>query len=177
MILFIDKVKKQIEKIYRKAVFRKSINCPHKNFIIGKNVICTNRNIVLGKNVILYPGIMFSGDGKIEIGDNVCIGKDTIIYSSKNGGVKIGNNTTIAAQCYIIDMDHGIKAGELIRNQTNTVSPIIIGEDVWIGAGVKILKGSIINNGAIIGAQSVVKGEIHENCIAFGITAKTFKKR
>lgn len=83
----------------------------------------------------------------------------------------------IAAQCYIIDMDHGIKSGELIRNQNNTVSPVVIGEDVWIAAGAKILKGSVIQDGAIIGAQSVVKGEIPENAVVVGVPARVIKYR
>ena len=74
-------------------------------------------------------------------------------------------------------MDHGIKGGELIRNQKNIVAPIKIGEDVWIAAGCKILKGSEIGNGAVIGAQSLVKGKIEENAIAVGIPAKTIKFR
>ena len=41
---------------------------------------------------------MFFGDGLIEIGDNVDIGNGTIIYSSKSGGVSIGDNSSIAAQ-------------------------------------------------------------------------------
>lgn len=78
---------------------------------------------------------MLFGDGLIEIGDNVDVGNGTIIYASKNGGVKIGNNSMIAAQCYIIDADHGIRGGKLIREQGTTVSPVEIGEDVWIAAG------------------------------------------
>ena len=81
---------------------------------------------------------MLFGDGLIEIGDNVDIGNGTIIYASKSKGrVKIWNSTSIAVQCYIIDMDHGIHAGKLIRDQENTVSPVQIGEDVWIVAGVR----------------------------------------
>ena len=93
------------------------------------------------------------------------------------GGVTIGKNSLIAAQSYIIDTDHGIHAGELIRNQQNTVAPVSIGEDVWIAAGCKILKGSQIHDGAIIGAASLVKGEIPANAIAVGIPAKVKKIR
>lgn len=120
---------------------------------------------------------MFFGDGLIEIGNNVDIGSGTLIYASKNGEVKIGDNSVIATQSYIIDMDHGTKTGELICKQPNTVSPVCIGEDVWIAAGCKILKGSQIGNGAIIGAASVVKGKIPENAIAVGIPAKIKKYR
>ena len=93
------------------------------------------------------------------------------------GGVTIGKNTLIAAQSYIIDTDHGTHAGELIRNQQNTVAPVSIGEDVWIAAGGKILKGSQIHDGAIIGAASLVKGEIPANAIAVGVPAKVKKIR
>lgn len=169
---------KKISRQYRKKVFRKSIGCAHSAFSLVGDITLINKNIKLGKNVSIYPNVMLFGDGLIEIGDNVDIGSGTIIYASKNGGgVHIGNNTMIAAQCYIIDTDHGIGANELIRNQGNTVSRIDIGEDVWIAAGCKILKGSKINNGAVIGAAAVVNGEIPSNAIAVGIPAKVKKFR
>ena len=93
------------------------------------------------------------------------------------GGVHIGENTLIAAQTYIIDCDHGIKANELIQKQKNTVKEIFIGKDVWIGANVTVLKGSCIEDGAIIGAKSLVKGKIEKNVIAVGIPAKEIKRR
>lgn len=120
---------------------------------------------------------MLFGDGEIVIGDNVDIGNGTIIYSSKDGGVTIGNDTMIAGQCYIIDMDHGISADELIRFQHNSVEPVTIGNDCWIAAGCKVLKGSHIKDGTVIGALSLVKGEIPENAIAYGIPAKVKKYR
>ncbi|MDY6060032.1 MAG: acyltransferase [Candidatus Fimenecus sp.] len=148
------------------------IGCNHNDFSIVGDITVINRNIKLGHNVTIYPNVMFWGDGEIVIGDNVDIGNGTVIYASKTGGVTIGNNTNIAAQCYIIDMDHGIKDGELICNQENTVEKVTIGSDCWIAAGCKVLKGSHIKDGTVIGALSLVKGEIPENAIAFGIQAK-----
>lgn len=178
MILFIRKVIDKLVSIYRKKVFSVYTNNKEKNVKIYGKMTLINRNVKCGKNVSFYPDVMLFGDGLIEIGDNVDIGNGTIIYASKKGGgVKIGSNSMIAAQCYIIDMDHGIHGGELIRNQANTVSPVIIGEDCWIAAGCKILKGSIIHDGAIIGAASLVKDEIPKNAIAFGCPAKVKKYR
>lgn len=99
------------------------------------------------------------------------------LCASKNGGVTIGNNSMVAAQSYIIDADHGIKRDVLIREQENSVLPIIIGEDVWIAANVTVTKGSKIGNGAVIGAKAPVKGEIPENAMAVGIPAKVIKER
>lgn len=174
IFIIFERAKNKLMKIYREYIFKcrtgQSVN-------LVKNVIIINTNVKLGKNVTFYPDVMLFGDGLIEIGDNVDIGNGTIIYSSRTGGVKIGNNSIIAAQSYIIDADHGIQHGTLIQNQLNSVSPVIIGEDVWIGANCTILKGAIIHDGAVIGAKSLVNGEIPTNMIAVGIPAKAVKQR
>lgn len=166
-----------IVRRYRKARFSYEIKCRHKEFKLVGSVTVINRNITLGHNVVIYPDTMFWGDGPIVIGDNVVIGNQTIIYASKTGGVTIGADTHIAAQCYIIDMDHGIAAGQAISKQKGSIAPVIIGKDVWIGANVTILKGSVIDDGTVIGAKSLVKGHIRENSVAVGIPAKVIKKR
>lgn len=162
---------------YRKSKFRYEVHCPHKDFNIVGPITVINRNIRIGRNVTIYPGVMFWGDGLIEIGDRVSLGNQTVIYASKEGGVNIGDNAQIAAQCYIIDMDHGIAAGEPITKQKNTVASVTIGKDCWLGANVTVLKGSVIEDGAVIGAKGLVKGHIPQNAIAVGIPAKIVKYR
>ena len=53
----------------------------------------------------------------------------------------------------------------------------MIGEDVWLGANVTVLKGSAIGDGAVIGAKALVKGKIECNAIAAGIPARGVKYR
>lgn len=132
-------------------------------------------NVKFGKNVTLYPGAQIWGTGQIVIGDNVAIGKDTIIFSA--GQVTIGNDSAIAAQSYIIDCDHGMARGDLIRRQPLEIDPIHIGCDVWIGAGAKVLKGSRIGDGAVVGAQSLVRGELEPFSIYVGIPARKISER
>lgn len=178
MWLLIRRIINKIQSIYRIKVFRNYTGNYNNKLNIYGTMTLVNKNIKCGNNVSFYPNIMLFGDGPIEIGDNVDIRNNTIIYSSaKGGGVTIGSNTMIAAHCYIIDMDHGIKKNPIIQDQENTSLPILIGSDVWIAASCTILKGSIINDGAIIGAMSLVKGEIGENSIAVGIPAKVLKYR
>ena len=74
-------------------------------------------------------------------------------------------------------MDHGITSGKLIHKQQNTVAPVNIGNDVWLGANVTVLKGSDIGDGAVIGAKALVKGKIGTNRIAVGIPAKEIGER
>ena len=177
MLLLIDRVLSKIARCYRKAVFKKKIGCKHSAFCLVGRVTVINKNVVIGKNVMIYPDVMLCGDGLIEIGDNVSIGNGTVIYSSKAGGVKIGNNVMIAAQSYIIDSNHGTAAGELMCRQSLQCSPVVIEDDVWLAAGVKILPGVKIHQGAVIGAQAVVNREVPSNAIAVGVPAKVIKYR
>ncbi|MBR5321475.1 MAG: acyltransferase [Clostridia bacterium] len=177
MLLFIDRIIQKLKRQYRKSVFCKRIKCKHRNINLVGNITLINTNITIGENVTLYPEVMFYGDGPIVIGDDVSIGNGTILYASKNGGITIGSGTMIAAQTYVIDCDHGIKAGIPVAKQENTVRSVNIGADVWLGTNVTVLKGSDIASGAIIGAKALVKGEIPENAIAVGVPAKVLKYR
>lgn len=177
MILWIDRVLQKCIREYRKAVFRKKIHCPHKQFTLVRDVIAINPNVTIGKNVTIYPGVQFFGDGPIVIGDRVNIGNNTMLYASKEGGITIGDKTVIAADCYIIDADHGIRAGVPVCEQEDSVKRVQIGNDVWLAAGAKVLKGSVIGAGAVVGALSLVKGEVESNAVVCGVPAKVLKYR
>lgn len=142
--------------------------------IYGK-IQLENPNIVFGNNVSLYSGIQIWGDAEVIIGDNVAIGKDTIIFAHQP--MRIGNDTSIAGQCYIIDSDHGIKRSSLIREQPLESESIYIGSDVWIGAGSKVLKGAYISDGSVIGAMCLVNGYTEPYSINIGIPVKKIKNR
>ena len=159
----------------QKAFIRNHIMCVTPPHILGK-IYLNAKNVKVGKNVTFYPGVYLWGND-IEIGDNVDIGVGTIIYS-KNG-IKIGDNTIIAGQYYIIDSNHGMKADQLIRQQEDCAAEggIVIGSDVWIAAQCSILKGTRIHDHAVIGAQSLVNSEIPANAIAVGTPARIIKYR
>ncbi|MFC4697749.1 acyltransferase [Enterococcus aquimarinus] len=177
MLLLVDKIKDKLLRYYNKKIFLLKINSKVQNCrVIGK-VNCNATNLIIGNNVTIYPNVTFWGDGEIRIGDNVDIGYNTIIFSSKNGGVYIGNNVAIAANCYIIDSDHGIEKDKLIRNQRLVSGKVCIEDDVWIAENCTILKNSIIKNGAVIGAKSLVNKKIDNYAIAVGIPAKVIKYR
>ncbi len=177
MLLIFDRFKEAIKRTYRKKVIKEKIRCKHNNFSIVGDITLINRHVTIGKNVTIYPGVMLFGQGPIVIGDNVDIGKDTVIFASKDGGVVIGDNTLIAAQCYIIDSDHGFSRNMLVRDQNNTVARVSIGKDCWIGANATILKGSKINDGSVIGAKALVKGETPPYSVSVGVPCKTIKIR
>ncbi|MBE9600311.1 acyltransferase [Pedobacter sp. MC2016-24] len=175
--VILDRIKEKLLSVYRKGVFLGRIKGANDCVKVLGKVYVNATNITIGKNVTIYPGVYFWGDGEIVIGDNVDIGIGTIIFSKKS--VRIGNNSNIAAHCYIIDSNHGIKKDQLITSQMLSVDNegIYIGDDVWVAAGCKVLKGSKINNGAVIGAMSLVNSEIEAYGIAIGTPAKVIKFR
>ena len=111
------------------------------------------------------PGVQFFGDGPIVIGNHVNIGNNTLLYASKDGGITIGDDTMIAADCYIIDMDHGLKAGVPVRKQQNTVQRVHIGKDALVGAGCTLTKDApeariiVGNPGRDVGPVTKIKDE------------------
>lgn len=176
-LLLFNRVLEKLIRTYRKRTFLLKIGSKEKSTNVLGVVHVNATNVKIGKNVTIYPNVYFWGDGLIEIGDNVDLGIGTIIFSKKS--VKIGDNSSIAAQCYIIDSNHGIAKDILINKQALDVAEegIYIGKDVWIAAGCKIVKGAKINDGAVIGALSLVNSEISDNGVAVGVPAKIKKYR
>lgn len=172
MMEFVGKIKRKINCFNVHHI----LHCSGKIKCYG-NVNILNKNVHLGDNIVLYPNVSFEGSGQIIIEDNVKIGTNTIIYAGKNGGVIIRKNTIVAGNCYIIDTNHGTKAGELISEQNLDSSKVVIGSDVWIGANVSVIKGSEISDGAVIGANSLVNGFIPANAIAVGAPTHILKYR
>lgn len=95
------------------------------------------------------------GRGKIHIGQNSIFGPNTVVISS---------NHDLTSDC-IPRFDFPEVPGE-----------IHIGSNVWIGANVVVLPGASVGDNSIIGAGSVVAGEIGTNCLAFGNPASVKKK-
>ena len=177
MLFLVDRIKEKWLRYYRKKVFLKRIHCKKSNVVILGKIYVQARKIIIGENVYLYPGVSIYGDGILKIGNNVQIGKNTSIYTSLKGGITIGNDVSIGANCYIIDCNHGTRLGEKIQHQSSSIGAINIGNDVWIGANSCVLKNSEIQVGAVVGAMSLVNGYIGKNGIAVGIPAKVIKER
>lgn len=157
MVRVVRKIKRIVVTSFYKTFHLKA----GKKFTVLGRLSVDNFNVKIGNNVTLYDNVSFNGDGEIIIGDNVVIGNNTVIFSTER--IEIKDNVLIAANNYIIDCDHGVRKEELIREQPIIKQPVTIGDDVWLGASVVVLKGVNIPKGCVIGANSTVTKELKEN--------------
>lgn len=146
-----------------------------KGFEISKT---DGAKLVVGSNCVFDRGavlLLTKPNPSLSIGDYVTVGRGSII--SVKGACTIGSYVLIGPNVQIQDSNHSTNRENLIKFQRATVKPITIGNDVWIGAGAKILAGVTIGDGAVIGANAVVTKDIPEFAIAVGCPAKVVKFR
>ncbi|WLE95581.1 MAG: acyltransferase [Candidatus Electrothrix communis] len=112
---------------------------------------------------------------KVYVGDNSVIGRHSMI-TAKNL-IRIGRNVLMGAGVQVIDHSHGIKKGMIIKDQPAEIGEVVIGDDVWIGAGAKLLMNSHVGQGAVIGANAVITNDIPPYAIVVGAPARVIKYR
>jgi len=139
-------------------------------------VITQDGKICLSGPIWLHRLCTLQADGgRIIIGSNTSIGPFTIIGSI--AAVTIGNNCMIAECVSIRDHDHAYGNSSVpMRVQGWVTRPVNIGNNVWLGNKVTIMKGCTIGDDVIIGANSVVTHDIPSNSIAFGCPARVVRK-
>lgn len=132
-------------------------------------------NVTIGNRIILANQIELLAKGELSIGSNFSMSEYSRIVS--HGQIHIGNHVTIARFVSILDHDHHceLKNGQMVMTGYD-VSSVTIGNNVWIGDKVTILRGAEIGSNCIIASNSVVKGYLEGNAIYGGIPAKKIKE-
>jgi acetyltransferase-like isoleucine patch superfamily enzyme len=134
---------------------------------IGKNVSFkytdnfSYNNISLGSDVYIGPGALFmSSDSEIIIKNKVLFGPNVSIIT--------GDHPIDLRGKYIFD---------IVEKKTGEDLPVIINDDVWVGAGATILKGVNIGEGAVIASSALVIKDVEPYSIVGGIPARHIKYR
>lgn len=111
-----------------------------------------------------------------DFGKNITIGKNVFFNTGcsfqDRGGIRIGNGTLIGMNVTISTLNHGLS---METRNTTYPSPVVIGENVWIGSGASILPGVTIGDNAVVAAGAVVTKDIPKNTVAAGVPAKVVK--
>jgi len=115
-------------------------------------------------SAILEPGFQCDYGMNIHVGDNFYANFQCVLLDAAK--IEIGANVLLGPAVHIYTSDHP-KDAEQRRKGVCFAKPVIIGNDVWIGGGAKILSGINIGDGAIIGANAVVTKDVERNAIFY----------
>lgn len=112
--------------------------------------------------------------GRLDIGARSHIGQYTVICAREK--IEIGTDCLIAEHVTIRDQDHRFGHGLTTARAGFTTAPIVVGNNVWIGAKVTITKGVTIGDNVVIGANSVVTSDIPADSVAVGAPARVIRR-
>lgn len=126
---------------------------PNLKMVIRNN----NVNVYIGKHFSQRGGDINLTEGRLYLGDRVFFNKGYSINVQKE--IVIGDNVIVGHNFFAIDHDHVVVDGIVQRDKFMT-SSITIGNNVWIGANVTILKGVNIGDYSIVAAGAIVTKDI-----------------
>lgn len=134
--------------------------------------------VTIGERSVAEDDVYFklvADDAALELGIYVFIGRGAEF--DVQGRVSVGDHTLIAPGCFITDHGHGISAAVRIDEQDTLARPVIIGNDVWLGANVTVVGGVKIGDGAVVGANAVVTKDVPARAIVAGVPARVLRGR
>lgn len=133
--------------------------------------------IAIGSGTILGPHTMLQAyGGEIVLGEHCSINPFCVLYG--HGGLHIGNYVRIATHCVFVPANHVFDDPDIpITRQGLTTKGIRIDDDVWLGAGCRVLDGVVIGRGAVVAAGSVVTKDVPPMTIVAGVPARMIGRR
>ena len=137
----------------------------------------SNQGITIGKGVFLGRGTILScKNGDIELGDHVNIGFNSEIFSGSR--VTVGAYGLFAAYTYLVGGGHEFDRADVpVIEQERSSRGITLGENVWLGAGAKVLDGVRIGRDVVVGAGAVVTADLADGVVAAGVPARVIRQR
>ena len=164
------------------VVFGKNLQNPGKVLLLIRGA-----RITIGDNFYLYSGngvnsiaSNLQADVYVEPGAALTIGNNVGMSSTRlwiHESARIGNNVKIGGCVLITDTDaHPMDyVARRSSNEGTKSAPVVIEDDVWVGAHCIILKGVTIGARSVIGAGSVVTKSIPADCVAAGNPCRVIK--
>ena len=134
---------------------------PYRRFWLGR------------KSVIESYSCINNAVGDVTIGDHTRIG----IHCTVIGPVCIGNNVNLAQGITVTALNHNFEdTTRKIDGQGISTKPVVIGDDVWIGANAVILPGVTIGRHVVVAAGAVVTKDVPDYSLVAGVPAKVIKQ-
>lgn len=132
-------------------------------YFIGKISIGRKTNVNMFQHII--------EPRNLKIGKNTHINRYCLLDC--RGGIAIGDDVSISFNVKLITGSHNINSPHF----SSSFAPIVIEDNVWIGAGAIILKDTVVGKGSVICAGAVVTKDVPSYSVVAGVPAKVIEKR
>ncbi|CAG2296679.1 MULTISPECIES: DapH/DapD/GlmU-related protein [Burkholderia] len=119
----------------------------------------------------LIPPFYATGGTGMKVGRNVFVNQNCTFYDL--GGLEIGDDVMIGPNVSLITSGHPVEPSR--RRDCVVAKPIVIGRNVWIGAGATIIGGVTIGENAVVAAAAVVTRNVPPNTLVGGNPAKIIR--
>ncbi len=126
-----------------------------------------------GENCQIEPNFWCDYGWNIKVGNNFYANHNLTVLDA--GGVTFGDNVFIGPDCGFYTSGHPLDA-ERRNTGLEYAYPITVGNNVWIGGGVRVVPGISIGDNSVIGAGSVVVKDIPANCVAAGNPCRVIRE-
>ena len=131
----------------------------------------------VGRDTLFEPGVWITapGEARVSIGSGTFLNLGVMVAAMEL--VEIGDHCMFANGCFITDADHRVddSSQPITWQGFTTRGPTRIGDNVWCGANVVVTSGVTIGERSVIGANSVVTGDIPPRSIAAGVPARVIR--
>ena len=136
------------------------------------------RRIERGTHVHISPSVWFAEPERIRIGSHVHLGGRCMIWAgASHGRIEIGDFALFGPRVMVTAANYRYNDGHPVTDQDMDEADVIIGRDVWIATGAVILPGTLLHDGCIVAANSVVRGEFPPMSVVAGAPARVVSSR
>ena len=171
------------EPLFRSRCSRTGTGLQYIKLRQGLPVFSGNVRVKLGNGVIVHSRATFAAGHLhdaplVMVGDNTYLGPGLTVSVAER--ITVGSHCHISSEVSLYDNDtHPLDPEKRVAHEpvaSEDVRPVIIGDHVWIGEGVIVLKGVTVGDRAVIGAGSVVTKDVPTGSVVAGNPARVVKK-
>lgn len=130
--------------------------------------------VIFGERCILDRNMTLECEGELIVGARTIFGHHCTIGAKES--VRIGDDCLIAEMVSVRDSDHRISDSTMpYREQGHVTAPVVLGNNVWLGAKVVVGRGVRIGDNAVLGAGAVATRDVPANSLAVGVPARVVR--
>jgi acetyltransferase-like isoleucine patch superfamily enzyme len=149
------------------------VHNPHKVSLNGVHIFGDGA-IHLGQGCEIRPGTIIElGSGILRLGKGSVIGYASFLQVT--GEITIGEHSLLGPHCRYIASKHRVVPGKKLAEVPLMRGSIVIGNNVWLGAGVTVNTEVTLGDDCVIGANSFVRGNIPPGEVWGGVPARFLK--